>query len=353
MWAYVQSWAMELLLAAMELLLACAAVAEPAAPPAGQLTAVYLVSRAGPSGGVDDQPKHVRADEGATLYAVLVVDGDEWYSDAGTVVVAGHRHDTRPLAEADATRLRWYKVEPSVEDLSNEASGKFRFEAIPYGRTATGGGAGTLAADVTPTLTSDHGGGAGTMRYQLEVERGDVTLATPGLEARRGRGAGGLSDGVHRVSIRRDDTYLGWLTELYGQPYIWASAGRTAHTHQSERLEGADCADFVTYGWRRLGHDVPYTWTGGLPALTRQLAAGRAGDDGIYRDAAGKAIAFTRPGDLLLFPRHVGVLVADAGEPGVLDVHDVMAHALFASPREVPIADSGYGDRALELRRWK
>jgi hypothetical protein len=155
-----------------------------------------------------------------------------------------------------------------------------------------------------------------------------------------------------RVSIRRDDTDLGFLTEMYNQPYIWASAGATDATHQSERLEGSDCADFVVYGARRIGAKIGYTYTGGLPKVTTLLAAGRRGDDGVYRDARGRPIAFTRPGDLLLFPRHVGALVADRGTPGVLDDQDLMMHTLFDSPKEQAIADTGYAGEPVELRRF-
>ena len=40
-------------------------------------------------------------------------------------------------------------------------------------------------------------------------------------------------DAVTRVTIRRDDSFLGYLTEMYGQPYIWASAGISDTSHQS------------------------------------------------------------------------------------------------------------------------
>lgn len=191
------------------------------------------------------------------------------------------------------------------------------------------------------------------MRYQLVARAGDRTIASPGPEARRGKGSGGLTDAVARVSLRRDDSFLGYMTELYNQPYIWASDGRTADTHQSDRLEGADCADLMIYGQRRLGNRLAYTWTGGLPAVTQLLAAGARGRDGVYRDARGEAIAFPRVGDLVLFPRHVGALAEDRGAIGILDDRDLIMHTLFDSPKEVPIADSGYADRPLEVRRFR
>src|SRR6185503_17166843 len=96
-------------------------------------------------------------------------------------------------------------------NLSNTSSGSFRFELIEYRATAIAGTANyvSIAADVRPTLIADHGDGVGTMRYQLAVTQDDRTLSTPGIEARRGRGSGGLTDTVARVTVRRDDTYLG------------------------------------------------------------------------------------------------------------------------------------------------
>ena len=56
---------------------------------------------------------------------------------------------------------------------------------------------------------------------------------------------------------------------------------------------------------------------------------------------------------MVLFPRHVGVLVEDRGMIGILDDQDLMMHTLFDSPKTEPIADSGYADRPLEVRRFK
>jgi hypothetical protein len=249
--------------------------------------------------------------------------------------------------------LAWRRVEPAAANYSNTSGGEFHFEPIAYEPTAIpDADRGTLVPDVRPTLTPDHGDGVGTMRYQVIVTQGARAVASPGPEARRGRGSGGLTDEVFRVSRRRDDTYLGYLTEMYGQPYVWASAGATDAGHQSEHLEGSDCADFVVYGERRLGHPVAYTWTGGLPSVTRLRASGRRGDDGVFRDDRGQPVPFTAVGDLILFPRHVGVLAVDRGTIGVLDDQDLMMHTLFDSPKEQPIADSGYADQPVELRAW-
>ncbi|HVV85839.1 MAG TPA: hypothetical protein VHE35_22425, partial [Kofleriaceae bacterium] len=322
----------------------------------GTVRAVHVVSRVGGSEApADATPKRARLADGVTLYALVeVADGatTRWYSDAGSVRWRGKLLAPAPLADAPAMSLWWHRIEPTVASMSNTSSGVFRFERVPYRATTLPARGGALAADVRPTLTPDHGDGVGTMRYQVLVRQGDRVVASPGAESVRGRGSGGLTDDVQRVSLRHDDSFLGMLEEMYGQPYIWASAGSTDRTHQSERLEGADCADLMVYGARRLGLAVPYGYTGSLGQHARTLARGSLATDGVYRDAAGQAIPFTAAGDMILFPGHVGALAEDHGVPGVLDQDDVMVHTLFDSPKRQRIADSGYADNDIQILRW-
>ena len=317
------------------------------------MTRVTIVA-AVDDGVATDHPTYARADQRVTLYAAIQIDGKAWFTDAPVLRIGDKLVTAQPIAKAPVVELGWSRIEPAVANISNGDAQTFHFEPIDYRATAIDGSANRAAivADVRPTLTPDHGNGVGTMRYQVTAVQGDRTVASAGADARRGRGSGGVTDAVMRVSIRRDDTYLGYLTEMYGQPYIWGSAGLSDKTHESERLEGSDCADFVVYGARRMGAAIPYTWTGALPTVSKLLASGTRGADGIYRDAKGNPLPFTRIGDLVLFPRHVGVLAEDRGTKGVLDDQDLMMHTLFDSPKAQPIADSGYADKPLELRRF-
>lgn len=317
------------------------------------ITAVHVVASV--DGAVaTDRPAYARANQKVTLHAVIEAK-KQFFADVDAITLGGKTIHPEPLAHAPQLALAWNRIEPATNSMSNtdEQGGNFHFATVEYQATSIDAHASSLVADVRPTLTPDHGNGVGTMRYQAVATQGDRTIASPGAEARRGRGSGGLTDAVIRVSIRRDDTYLGYLTEMYGQPYIWASAGLSDASHESEHLEGSDCADFIVYGARRSGKKLAYTWTGGLPQLTKLLSAGTRGDDGIYRDAAGKPLPFPRAGDLILFPRHVGAIVEDRGTIGVLDDQDIMMHTLFDSPKEVPIKDSGYADKPVELRRFR
>lgn len=345
--------------------LALGAGAQASGPGPETVVGAHIVSRVNGSETVaDDRPKRTRSDTGVTLHAVIETRRGTariFYSDAGsTIRVAGRKRAALPLDRAPRAALRWFKIEPTVDTMSNEASGSFRFESIEYRDVPVRewAGRGTVAADVKPTLTPYRGSsafehGIGTMRYKLVADTAAGELSSPGIEARRGRGSGGLSHRVHRVSLRRDDTFLGMMTELYGQPYIWASGGVTDRKHQSEHLEGSDCADLMVYGARRLGYPVSYTWTGGLSTYARVLHKGTLRDDGVYIDKRGAPIPFSAVGDLILFPRHVGALAEDRGVPGVLDSSDIMMHTLFASPREQAIGDTSYGQMDIEILRWK
>lgn len=316
---------------------------------------VSLVTDAGAvttTGIASDQPAYARADQRVTLFP-LIEAGGVIYSDAPAVMLGKKRVGTKPLAQAPRATLAWKRVEPTSNNISNGDGPTFHYEVIEYATTDIAASSASITADVRPTLTPDHGNGVGTMRYQLVATQGEKTIASPGIEARRGKSSGGLTDAVARVTIRQDDTYLGYLTEMFNQPYIWASAGPSAKSHQSEHLEGSDCADFVVYGARRMGADIPYMWTGGLPGVTKLLGGGTRSTDGVYRDAKGTPVAYTVAGDIVLFPRHVGVLVEDRGTIGVLDDQDLMMHTLFDSPKTEPIADSGYADRPVEVRRFK
>ena len=318
----------------------------------GNITAVHLVA-AVDDGTASDHPVYARADQKVTVHAIVEVD-HELFGDVATAELGKKTLHVEPLAHAPRFSIAWNRIEPAAAEYSNTDGGTFHFAAIDYQPTAIDDAYETvIIADVRPTLTPDHGHGVGTMRFQAVLTQGDHTITSPGPEARRGRGSGGLTDAVLRIAIRRDDTYLGYLTEMYGQPYIWASAGMSDATHEAERLEGSDCADFIVYGARRSGKKLAYTWTGGLPEITTLLSSGTRGDDGIYRDAKGTPLRFPKVGDLILFPRHVGAIVEDKGTIGVLDDQDIMMHTLFDSPKEQRIADSGYADKPVELRRFK
>src|SRR5687767_9208707 len=98
------------------------------------VVAVHIVSQvAGSSAPADDTAKHARSGETVTLSAVIETGGKQhtYYTDAGSsIVLGGKKRKTKPLADAPAAKLSWYKVEPTTESMSNTSSGDFAFEKI-------------------------------------------------------------------------------------------------------------------------------------------------------------------------------------------------------------------------------
>lgn len=316
------------------------------------LVAVHLLSQAsaadpprpGAPSAATPEAKRARADHPVRLVAAL-----EGIEDGRSVVFAdvprvdfGDGAGVRaaiPFPAGEPLVVRWWKVEPAQTTADNEKGG-FHWDPIAYRETEwLAENARTLSrdADVHTTILPDRGG-LGTMAFKVEVRAAGTTLASPGRESTF---RGGLSADVARVSYRRDDTFLGYLTELYNTPYIWASAGRGAE-HQAERQIGADCADFICYGLRRAGGTMEYGFTGDVPRWgggTPLFSIARAGADGRFLDARGHAIPVggakgMRPGDLLLFRGHVGAFARDRAPIGVLDVGDEIVHTAWAPPTE-------------------
>jgi hypothetical protein len=280
-----------------------------------------------------------RAKHGETVTLYAVVD-DEFV-----------RPDTHPDIQ-----LRWYKVEPKGDSYNNTAGG-FHWDAIEYQEHPIGpwGKDCQIPADAHPVGYPDTHDGLGTMGFKVAAKIGDKVFSSPGKESIF---RGGLSDEVIRVAFRRDDTFVGYLTELFNTPYIWGSAGYPPKNHQAERLIGSDCADFVVYGARRAGKNIPYRGSWHLPESAETIVkADRTDSQGRYLQNDGKPVkigeAGVHIGDLLLFSGHVGALLEDRRPKGVLDTNDVMIHTFWAPPTEEPISKTAYADSAVRVLRWK
>ena len=316
-----------------------------------ELVRVHLLSVAPDAKAATPEAKFVRAGETVTL-AVAVearVDGTSVvYASVPRVDLGdGRSRAATPWPAGEAIEVAWFKVEPTVSHVDNETGG-FHWATIEYAETPwPAATARTLSrsADVRATVLPDRGG-LGTMAFKVAVTAGGRTLATTGNEVVY---RGGLSPKVHRVTVRRDDSFLGYLTELYNTPYIWASAG-SAGVHQADRQIGSDCADLMVYGMRRAGKRIDYGSTydvprwGGKKPIARIAAKA---PDGRFVDDAGHAIRIgdgaLQPGDLLLFHRHVGAFSADREPLGVLDENDLLLHTAWAPPAEESFSES---------RRW-
>lgn len=262
---------------------------------------------------------------------------------------------------AKAKSWQWFKLEVVSESVDNTQP-KFHFEPIAFRAVELEWcrDQPSCKADVTPSVLPkvEQLPGVGTMAFQVKatLENG-AEVASPGLEAVK---YGGLTAAVMRVTFRRDDSYLGFVSELINTPYIFGSAGPDGR-NQSDLLIGADCADLAVYGRRRMGKKTEYSSSYGIDqqAPERFRAVSLLGDaTGAVINAAGKAIEFgekgVRVGDLIHFPgsRHVAVLYEDRPPFGLFDSGDLMIHTCWAPPKIEPIGASSCGSFPWRMLRF-
>lgn len=224
------------------------------------------------------------------------------------------------------TKVTWFKVEAAIGSLDNTTP-SFHFEPVKYEETEIVSCADqhSCAVDVVPTRLPRVAPlpGVGTMAFKVVVTLADgTTLATPGAEKTK---YGGLTKDTFRVTLRRDDTLIGFATELLNTPYIFGSAGPDGR-NQSDLLIGSDCADLIVYARRRSGKAASYTSSYDLDKQAPELKAGLK----------------ARAGDLVHFPsmRHVAILFEDREPLGVVTEDDLILHTCWAPPTVQRIGDT-------------
>jgi hypothetical protein len=339
--------------------------------------AVLLVGRAGPRAPWQDGALEARRDDRPEMAVVVQarVAGQRVYvvdDEVTPLRVAGREIPgpaRRSFAALGRVAVRWSTVEPHAwreagRPARNGVNARYHsnvsvepgtfgkwlgYDELRYFETvvapwAEGPTARRRPASARPPRAAeDLFDGLGTMRHRVEVRlAGGRTLATPGAIA---VDQFGILPAVFRVSLRRDDTFVGFLTSYFLVPEVFGSAGPGAN-HQTERFTGADCADVLTGALRRLGHDrVWHTHVAGLTKYARVVSGPVQLDD---QGAPATPIAGVQVGDLIrirygtererLTRRgwdHVAVLYEDRSDPngphqggpdGRLDGFDVVVH---------------------------
>jgi len=341
-----------------------------------KLVAVSIVSAQLGEETADAKPEYALAGKEVQLFAVVELvgpanDGQSCYYTQAQSVRTGRRRvpssqlRSPDLLPAGLVELKWYKLEPSKDSYGS------RNEPLEWARTSWGGGW-ERSADVHPTVFPDQfksvPSGLGVMRFQVEASLAGQTavVSSPGLleDSRLG-----LSKKAAKVTFIPDmEGWLGHLFALVNTPYIW---GNLAH-HADEQW-GSDCADFIVAAWRRYGKKVKYTNSYGMRGgeysrKSEAIKIGSVDDESFYLNERGGRISFgpagVTLGDIVFWPRHVGVLLKDAcidnrstlfspcPGNGFLDESDLVLHTLFKPPTVEGI-DDAYGTPEEILRpRW-
>ena len=307
------------------------------------ISKVYLVSR------VNEEPystshKHVRLEDKIILGLVVeaVVDGKKvYFSESNDVIIDDKKAEIKPWVYGDVT-ITWYKVEAEKSSYNNWELGWFSLDTPTYKETKISEGKDwSILADARPAeKIKDVNEGLGTMKYKVEIRYDNKKFSTPGKKSTNFQG---VTNEVHKISFRKDDSFIGWLTSFFNLPYIYGNT-----EYQVENSIGMDCADFVIAAYKKTGHDIPYTHVTGLYKYSNIIAKEKdvkiTGDDFYYK---GKPLVFgkdVKEGDLLIFAdSHVGVLYKDKSDPnskfkgeadGILNKYDLMIHIYFDNPKQ-------------------
>jgi len=326
--------------------------------------------------------KEVRVVLGTDVTLFLVVearvDGKKrWFTDAPRLRKRGRRIRGRWIQawpdDYPPIHIQWKTVEPSLSLGIYDNTGTFGTEPhapkhpthpsrwhwcpITYKEHSLTLGSGwTHPANARPHESPDRYSGLGTMRYGASIRMGEQRVNTPG---RDNRTRAGIHESVATVRFRKDNSFVGYMTELMNVPYVYGSASPSGkdRDHQSEKATGADCADLIVYGWRRGGKRLKYTWSQGLKSYTKKMKNVSYMTDGSYRTEGGNLIEFgdaIRAGDILLWGRHVAIVV-EKDPKNVLTKDTKILHTVWGSPEIVPLRKIGYGfDKTdFEIRRLK
>jgi hypothetical protein len=284
--------------------------------------------------GAPGRTVFLREGEPATL-ALLVEDGERcWATEP-----VDHRGVRCAALDPGSLRsARWFVARPEPREYDNSAAcGRRAPDEACRPRIAYDARelAGVAGHDRVETLAEAELSALGTHRVGAALSFGGVALASsPGL------GPGPITEAnaqaLLQVVVRRDDTYVGYLTEQLGTPFVYAPARLPAGRHQTDERAGADCAALVVYGRRRMGERVRYVAPGGLLPYVEPI-----GDGPVQR------------GDVLHFGFQTAVLSEDRPPLGTLDAFDLVIHTYHGVAEEVPFGTLPYRGARVELLRWK
>jgi hypothetical protein len=151
--------------------------------------------------------------------------------------------------------------------------------------------------------------------------------------------------------VRRDDSYVGLLTELLGAPFVLWPAELPCLGHQTDLRLGADCAALLIYGRRRMGEKIPYVAPAGLfrfaDLVSEDLLIEPSGQQG------SESAAPVQVGDILHFGFQTAVLSQDVPPRGRLTRDDLIIHTFHGVAEEVPLGSVPYWRHAVDVLRWR
>jgi len=265
------------------------------------------------------------------------IDNGVWSQTKAVYPLAGQKISLK-VEKVPAAHIRWYQIIPDVAKIYQNANfpwGKDPYKWIGFAKIRY------LKKELKefrdrwlinplftgrPIRSKYFHGGIGSFWIQAEVEKDKKVIKTPGIEDSDHRG---LSPKVFRVSIRKNDEFLGYLTSFYNVPGLFGSV-----PYQSNNYIGADCADVLMaayYKWRKKSSKKDYNVAMLVRKFPHVTEFDLRGGIPVRKINWGRNI---REGDLIAVRyknsrqyQHIGALYKDANKNGILDEQDTVLHA--------------------------
>ena len=141
---------------------------------------------------------------------------------------------------------------------------------------------------------------------------------------------------IVQVVVRKDDSYIGYLYELLGTPFILPPKYIHGYGHQTDLRIGCDCAEFVIYGKRRQGFDIPY-----------------CGPRNIYSYLDEINESELKKGDIVHFGEQVSLFFEDKGIINKFDKDDILLQSYDSTAYFTTVENCGFYHYPKRFYRWK
>lgn len=213
-------------------------------------------------------------------------------------------------------QVRWVLYKPVHREYDNLKNGAYTISEIEYQVKP-------LRNNITDKISLKLSPGT----YTIGISNSDTALSTfEPLHLTR--------KDVIQIVVREEDSYLGYLTELIGLPFVLPPKSLGAFGYQTDLRVGTDCAELAIYGARRMGKNIPYCGPRGLleyVEITNEL----------------------KNGTIIHYGYQVSVLYEDGGIRGKLDNEDLLIHAYQDKVAIEKLGDIELSKKEFKLYKWK
>jgi hypothetical protein len=262
--------------------------------------------------------------------------------------------------------ISWYVVQPQLQEYSNlwsredKNEGYIHVEPVDYERKPIKGATNCLLLDFA-SIVGMNNFGTYYVAAEVNTKEGTGNQVKPFFSE-----ASPLNHKypfkVIQIVYRKDDTYIGYLTELLNTPFIIAPMLTGGDCHETDCRMGSDCAAFAIYGKRRQGYKIPYCGPKWIYKYLTEIKKGalwpkKAFGTEIYinkDDQFVKAgIDGITAGDIVHFGEQVSVFYQDSGVKGLLDKDDLLFQCYKDAPHITTIEKSGFYHKPIRVFKWK